>query len=69
MGERNGKPSFFSIYDSAGKRLVGFAVNSGPQGWLPCNSDGEGISGPLPTVQACAEVLRELALHGAQDGD
>jgi hypothetical protein len=69
MDERNGKPSFFSIYDSAGKRLVGFAVNSGPKGWLPCNSDGEGISGPLPTVQACAEVLRELALHGAQDGD
>jgi len=69
MSERNGKPSFFSIYDEAGKRLVGFAVNSGPRGWLPCNRDGEGIGGPIPSLGGCAAVLRELALHGAADGD
>ena len=64
-----GRPPFLSVYDKAGKRLVGFAVNSGPRGWLPCNIEGEGISGPIPTLDACAALLRELALHGAADGD
>jgi hypothetical protein len=64
------KASFFSVYSADGKHLIGFACNSGPKGWLPCNADGEGISGPLPTVDACASLLRELALHGAAaDGD
>jgi hypothetical protein len=60
---------FLSVYDEAGKRLVGFACNSGPKGWLPCNRDGEGIGAPLPNVEACIALLRELALHGEQDGD
>jgi len=63
------RPPFLSIYSADGKRLVGFAVNSGPKGWLPCNRDGEGIGGPNPSLGGCAAVLRELALHGAQDGD
>ena len=58
-----------SIYSADGKRIVGFACDSGPKGWLPCNRDGDGIGGPLPTLDACAAVLRELALHGVQDGD
>ena len=41
-----------SVFDKAGKRLVGFAYNSGPRGWLPCNRDGEGIGGPIPTSVA-----------------
>jgi hypothetical protein len=60
---------FFSVYSEDGKRLVGFACNSGPKGWLPCNRDGEGIAGPIPTLDACAALLRELALHGVADGD
>jgi hypothetical protein len=63
------RPPFLSVYSADGKRLVGFACNSGPRGRLPCNRDGEGIGAPIPTLDACAAVLRELALHGAQDGD
>jgi hypothetical protein len=63
------RPPFLSMYSAGGKYLVGFACNSGPRGWLPCNRDGEGIGGPIPSLDACARVLRELALHGVQDGD
>jgi hypothetical protein len=55
------RPRFFSIYTDDG-RLAGFALNSGPKGWLPCNRDGESIGGPIPTLDACAAVLRELNL-------
>jgi hypothetical protein len=57
------------VFDVSGKRLVGHACNWGPKGWLPANADGDAIAGPLPTLDACARVLRELALHGVADGD
>jgi len=37
--------------------------------WWSQDARGCPISGPLPTVEAVAAVLRELALHGSLDGD
>jgi hypothetical protein len=46
-----------------------FAMNAGPKGWLPVDANGNNVADPLPTIDAAAEVLRELALHAPADGD
>jgi hypothetical protein len=44
-------PSFISVYSDSG-RCVGFAMNSGPKGWLPVDANGKGVAGPLPSLDA-----------------
>jgi hypothetical protein len=61
-------PPFLSVY-GAGGRCIGFAMNAGPKGWLPVDAAGNNVADPLPTIEAAAEVLRELALHAVADGD
>jgi hypothetical protein len=44
-------------------------MNAGPKGWLPFDANGNNVADPLPTIDAAAEVLRELAVHAVADGD
>jgi hypothetical protein len=50
---------FLSVY--GGGRCI--------EGWLPVDAAGNNVADALPTIDAAAEVLRELALHAPADGD
>jgi hypothetical protein len=70
------KPGRYSVGHGAylqisatGTRSWVLRYRSGPKGWLPIDAAGNNVADPLPTIDAAAEVLRELALHAPAGGD